>query len=93
MRLAMLLLRLLQCLPSVCSLLPHHLMSIRTVRQVAWKEEAWEAASLIDHLSVAGGLFASFPEYILKWRLESAKHRDFPHGFQLFWKLQQLLGL
>lgn len=32
---------------------------------------------MTDHLSVAGGLFASFPAYIRKWCLESAKQRDF----------------
>lgn len=42
---------------------------------------------------LAGVLSASFSEHILKCCLESAKHRDFPLGFQLFLKFRQLLGL
>lgn len=42
---------------------------------------------------LAGVLFASFNEHIQKWYLESAKHRNFLLGFQLFLKFQQLLGL
>lgn len=89
MRLAMLLLRLLQCLFSSTSPLDVN----QNCEASGLEEGGLGGCKLGRYLSVAGGLFASFPEYILKWRLESAKHRDFPHGFQLFWKLQQLLGL